>query len=246
MNPSDISPELWAYIESIEAKRPRTMLTHILKYGSITTQELDELYGYKHAPRAARDVEELGIRLIRTRVNVDGRSMTRYMLAPDQIIAGGKSGRRTFPKSLKNALLTRDGEQCQLCRGRFPGNTLQIDHKVPYKVSGDAEGALQPESFMLLCSSCNRAKSWTCEHCENWKTIKDTKICQTCMFASPDRYQHTATSQRRQLTLNWEGKDVQDYDMLNQKASAEGERLEEYVQRILKRRLYSQSTDESL
>jgi hypothetical protein len=57
----EISLELRAYIESIEAKRPKTMLAHILNYGSITTKELDELYGYKHAPRAARDVEEPGI-----------------------------------------------------------------------------------------------------------------------------------------------------------------------------------------
>lgn len=126
VNPPEISLELKAYIESIEAKRPKTMLTHILKYGSITTKELDELYGYKHAPRAARDVEELGIRLIRTRITVDGRSMTRYTLAADQIITDRKGGRRTFPKRLKRALLARDGEQCQLCKGSFPGNTLNL------------------------------------------------------------------------------------------------------------------------
>jgi hypothetical protein len=226
VNPPDISPELRAYIESIEAKRPKTMLTHILKYGSITTNELDELYGYKHAPRAARDVEELGIRLMRTRFTVDGRSMTRYTLAADQIVTGEKKGRRTFPKRLKNALLARDGEQCQLCKGMFPGNTLQIDHKVPYEISGDTEGELQPENFMLLCGSCNRAKSWACEHCENWKVIKDPLICETCMFASSEHYQHIAMSQRRQLTLNWKENEVHEYDTLNKQASIESQKLE--------------------
>lgn len=236
MSSSDISPALRAYIESIEAKRPKTVLTHILKYGSITTKELDELYGYKHAPRAARDVEELGIRVMRTRITIDGRRMTSYTLDPDQIVTGERRGRRAFPKSLKNTLLERDGEQCQLCRGTFPGNTLQIDHRVPYEVSGDNEGELQPENFMLLCGSCNRAKSWACEHCENWKAIKDAVICKTCMFASPDRYDHIAMNRRRQLTLNWKEDEVQDYDKLNRQASQEGQQLEEYVKRILKSR----------
>jgi hypothetical protein len=246
MNPLDISPELQDYIESIEAKRPKTMLTHILKYGSITTKELDELYGYKHAPRAARDVEELGIRLTRTRVTIDGRNITRYTLADDAGVGGRRTGRRTFPKSLKRALLVRDGEQCQLCKGSFPGNTLQIDHKVPYEVSSDGEGELQPEKYMLLCGSCNRAKSWACEHCENWKTIKDATICEACMFASPDHYEHIAASQRRQLTLNWKGDEVQNYDLLSQQANAEGQQLEEYVKRILKSRLNPQSPSQGL
>jgi hypothetical protein len=237
VNQPDISPELRSYIESIEAKRPKTMLVHILKHGSIITKELDELYGYKHAPRAARDVEELGIRLTRTRITQDGRSMTRYTLADDMVVVTGrKGGRRTFPKRLKTALLARDGELCQLCRGTFPGNTLQIDHRVPYEISGDAEGELQSESFMLLCGSCNRAKSWACEHCENWKTIKDPTICKTCMFASPDHYQHIAMTQKRQLTLNWAGEEVQDYDLLSQQANIEGQQLAEYVKHILKNR----------
>ncbi len=236
MSTPEISPELRAYIESIQAKRPKTMLMHILQYGSITTKELDNLYGYKHAPRAARDVEELGIHLIRTRVTVGGRSMTRYTLANDAVVEGRKGGRRAFPKTLKAALLTRDEEKCRLCRGAFPGNMLQIDHRIPYEVSGDVAGVLQPEDFMLLCGSCNRAKSWACEHCENWKITRAAAICETCMFASPDHYQHIAMSQRRQLTLNWEDEEVQEHDMLSQQASSEGQQLDEYVKRILKRR----------
>lgn len=162
--------------------------------------------------------------------------MTRYTLADDIIATGRRGGRRTFPKKLKTALLARDSEQCQLCRGTFPGNTLQIDHRVPYEISGDVEGELQPESFMLLCGSCNRAKSWACEYCENWKTIKDPTICITCMFASPNQYQHIAMTQKRQLTLNWDGEEVRDYDMLNQQADAEGQQLAEYVKHILKNR----------
>ena len=238
MSSPDVSPELREAIEKITAKRPKTVLDHILKHGYITTDELKQMYGYNHPPRAARDVREQGIQLETFGViGPDGRRIAAYKFADKPFIDSKRSGRRALTKKLKTTLLARDGERCQLCKGTFPGNTLQIDHRVPYEVSGESAGELQPESFMLLCGSCNRAKSWACEHCENWKTIKNPTICETCMFASPDSYQHVAMSQRRQLTLNWKGDEVQDYDLLGQQASAEGQQLEEYVKHILKNRL---------
>jgi hypothetical protein len=48
IKPPDISPRLRAYIESITAKRAKTVLTHILEHGYITTDELNQLYHYKH------------------------------------------------------------------------------------------------------------------------------------------------------------------------------------------------------
>jgi hypothetical protein len=54
---------------------------------------------------------------------------------------------------------------------------LQIDHRIPYEVGGDGdESELNPEEFMLLSGSANRAKSWSCEHCENWNTLKDKNL----------------------------------------------------------------------
>ena len=42
---------------------------------------------------------------------------------------------------------------------------LQIDHRVPYEVGGDDKSeTLNPDDFMLLSGSANRAKSWSCEH----------------------------------------------------------------------------------
>ena len=45
------------------AKRPRTVIGHILQHGFITSEELHSIYGYDHPPRAARDVREYGIPL---------------------------------------------------------------------------------------------------------------------------------------------------------------------------------------
>lgn len=55
-------------LESVTAKRPRTVIQHILKNGFITSQELKDIYGYNHPPRAVRDVREYGIPLITYRI----------------------------------------------------------------------------------------------------------------------------------------------------------------------------------
>jgi len=42
IQPPEVSPEFRAYIESITAKRAKTVLTHILEHGYITTDELNQ------------------------------------------------------------------------------------------------------------------------------------------------------------------------------------------------------------
>ena len=49
---------------SVKAKRARTVIDHILENGIITNEELSDMYGYDHPPRAIRDVRENGIPLI--------------------------------------------------------------------------------------------------------------------------------------------------------------------------------------
>ena len=68
-------------LNSVEAKRPRTVIQHILQYGFITSQELKDTYGYNHPPRAIRDVREHGIPLVTYRIEgTDGRSIARISL----------------------------------------------------------------------------------------------------------------------------------------------------------------------
>lgn len=49
---SDYSKEFLELLSSVTAKRPRTVIEHILKHGYITSEELKEAYGYNHPPRA--------------------------------------------------------------------------------------------------------------------------------------------------------------------------------------------------
>lgn len=73
------SPEfarLKQLLDKISNKRARIVIEHILKHGLVTTEELEQQYGYKHPPRAARDVRESGIPLETFRVkNKEGRSI---------------------------------------------------------------------------------------------------------------------------------------------------------------------------
>ena len=39
-----------ALCHSVTAKRPKTVIDHILEHGFITTEELKETYGYNHPP----------------------------------------------------------------------------------------------------------------------------------------------------------------------------------------------------
>ena len=65
--------------QSVTAKRPKAVIDHILQYGFITTEDLKEIYGYNHPPRAARDVREHGIPLETFRVvGSDSRKIAAY------------------------------------------------------------------------------------------------------------------------------------------------------------------------
>ncbi len=51
------------HINAISNKRARIVIDHIMEHGFITTEELENIYGYSHTPRAARDVREAGVPL---------------------------------------------------------------------------------------------------------------------------------------------------------------------------------------
>ena len=110
---------------------------------------------------------------------------------------------------------------------------LQIDHRTPYEIAGDADRrTVQPDDFMLLCGSANRAKSWSCEHCDNWKRIRDPVICRSCYWAYPEDYSHVAMKQIRRLDLIWEDESVSQYDKIRENAAAYGIPLPDLSKRL--------------
>src|SRR5581483_11218638 len=232
------SKEFLELCRSVTAKRPRTVIDHILKHGHISTEELKNTYGYNHPPRAARDVKEHGIPLERfTVVGSDGRKIAAYRFAdPEKIRFRRFSGRTGLSKQIKEKLIEKYGCKCFIYLEEMDKRELQIDHRVPYEVAGDTS-VLNPEDFMLLCGSANRAKSWSCEHCENWKDLKKKEICLSCYSAFPENYTHVAMRQVRRVDLIWQGTEIEQYERLKEDAVAYGKQIPEFVKEIIERAL---------
>jgi len=202
-------------VKAVKAKRPRTVIQHILQNGFVTTEELQSL-GYEHAPRAARDVRELGIPLETIRVsNAEGKSIAAYRFgdptSTDSKLAKS-TGRTVLSKALKKALIDKYGARCFIYSQPMEERLLQVDHRVPYEIGGEGNVA-NIDCYMLLSPSANRAKSWTCEHCPNWEA-KDADFCVRCFWAHPENYTHVAGKEQRQIIITFTGDEIEDYNRL--------------------------------
>jgi hypothetical protein len=213
---SEYTKDFLDLVNSVTAKRPKTVIQHILKYGFITSQELKDKYGYNHPPRAVRDVREYGIPLITYRIQGnDGRSIAAYKFGdPKDVknVLSKTAGRTVLSKTLKQALIQKYGAICFIYLERMDESILQVDHRVPYEIGGEHDEK-DIDYFMLLSPSANRAKSWTCEHCPNW-IEKDKSFCQRCFWAYPESYDHIAGRIEKLVPLIFTGNEIEDYNKL--------------------------------
>ena len=218
-------------IESVRNKRARAVLDEIAKNGTITTEKLKNL-GYNHPPRAARDVRELGFCLITTRVKgSDGRSIGAYSLDVTSTLARArKTGRLALPKKERDSIIERANKKCQLCAGTYD---LQVDHRVPYEVAGETLSH-EENAFMVLDGSCNRKKSWACEHCDNFLQKKDTSVCGSCYWAFPEEHTHVAMQPVRRLEILWVGAETKDFDVFKQQHAPDKRPLPEIAKEALR------------
>lgn len=225
---------------SVTAKRPKTVIDHILEHGFITTEELKEKYGYNHPPRAVRDVRENGIPIETFRVTgSDGRKIAAYRFGEyDKQRVKKLTGRTGLSKKIREALIQKYGCKCFIYLEEVDERELQIDHRVPFEVGGDGDGdELDADDFMLLSASANRAKSWSCEHCENWKGLKDKRVCLSCYWAYPENYTHIAMRQIRRIDLLWEGDEVAIYESLKAQVVSLDQEIPAFVKRIIEQEL---------
>ena len=237
--PDELPADFLALLASVTAKRPKTVIDHILKYGHVTTEELQNIYGYEHPPRAAQDVRDQGIPLETFKVtNAQRRSIAAYRFGDPSAVRGGVlAGRMVIPKEFKKALAELHGKRCGICLTNMESRYLQVDHRIPFQVGGDDQGERRVGDYMLLCGSCNRAKSWSCEHCPNFLKIHDPEICKSCYWASPEGYTHIATLEMRRLDVTWGRSEVEEYDQLSQSAKEAGMVVGDYVKMVIKKQL---------
>lgn len=181
MNNKDLPKDFMEILNNVTAKRARFVIDTILRQGYCSTEDLKK-GGYEHAPRAARDVRELGIPLVTEKMKDSaGKTIAVYKFgdwekAKKKNLLAKTSGRSQLSNKLKDALVERYGSKCHLYGEEYPKRLLQPDHRIPYEIGGDPDDMMNTEYFMLLCPSANRDKSWACEHCPNWEN-KDYKVC---------------------------------------------------------------------
>ena len=220
-------------LESVTAKRPKTVIQHILEHGFITSEELKNTYGYNHPPRAIRDVREYGIPLVTYRVTgSDGRSIAAYKFGDPADVKNNLSkaaGRTVLSKALKQALIEKYGSQCFVYLETMDESILQVDHRIPYEIGGEHDEN-DIDYYMLLSPSANRAKSWTCEHCENWER-KDSSFCLHCFWAHPENYEHVAGKYEKIVSVVFTGDEIEDYHKLV--AISGEEKAQDLIKRLI-------------
>ncbi|EHH4589123.1 HNH endonuclease, partial [Escherichia coli] len=232
--PSDLPEYIYDACLKVTSKRPKTVIIHILKYGLVTTEELEEIYGYAHPPRAARDVRENGIPLKTLTVpsKKTGRMIGAYSFDTDKPVADRIGGRKSFPLKFKGELIKHYGSRSMLTGEIIDPRYLQIDHRIPYEIAGnDAE--LIVDNYMLLDASAQRSKSWSCENCQNFHTDKSVDICSGCFWAFPENYTHVAMVEERRVCISWNGEDVKDFDFIKNEADKRQLSVQDLIKKLI-------------
>ncbi len=220
---------LLARIATVTNKRARFVLESIVKNGSVTTEEINHA-GYDHPPRAVQDAKDLGFRIKRFTVkHTNGRAIAAYTF-DDGELDPTKVGRRALPKKERDAIINRAGAKCQICS--FDRN-LQVDHRIPYEVAGETL-IDQEHPFQVLCGSCNRKKSWDCEHCRNRLDTRDADVCRSCYWADPATYTHVAMHQQRRADVVWSESEIKKFEEIRIEAIRHNRTVSEQINDVLK------------
>jgi hypothetical protein len=226
--------EFAARIKTVTNKRARLVLDRIATNGSITTEELQEI-GYVHPPRARMDAIDLGFPIKTTTIKSrDGKkNIASYSFnITAKLGEKDRRGRLALPKKEREAVITKAGNKCELCGAK---HDLQVDHRVPYQVAGESlKNDAAP--YMALDGSCNRRKSWTCEHCQNFTELHDVEICQQCYWANPQEHKHVAMQPLRRAEIVWEGNDCSAFDKFEARCKRERITLADGLKKLIQLR----------
>lgn len=116
----------------------------------------------------------------------------------------------------------------------IPLETFRVKSSDGRSIAGDIDYLHSNASdYMLLCATCNRAKSWSCEHCPNWQS-QSVKICAQCYWAFPQDYTHIALQEVRRTDIIWEQEEIHLYNKLKETAQEANLTIPDYVKRIIK------------
>lgn len=240
--PSPVDPKIRELAERVIAqganKRAIAVLQVMLDKGQVSTDDIQDM-GYNHPPRAIGDVRDAGIPIVTGSAASQrtGKRMAVYSFGdPDSIQEGRIGGRSALPKKFKQDLLRRYGSIDCITGAKLDERVLQIDHRVPYRIAGDAGlSDHDVEAYMLLDASSQRAKSWSCENCPNMRPeTRLPEVCGTCFWAFPENYKHIATDHVRRTDIAWQGRDVAVHDKLRAIAEAQGTTVPDLIKATMR------------
>lgn len=234
---ADLSDDLVREIIDRTSGRSRLVVEEILQRGYVTTVQLSDM-GYDHPPRAAADVRDRGIPLLTVMKHVGGKRVGHYRF-PDGLsqLDQAASGRVAISRKFRDEVLKHYGVRDSFTGTEVGHREIQIDHRIPYRISGDPIPPLAVDDFMPVSAAMNRAKSWECEACPNWIT-RDAGTCRTCYWAHPEGpYDHVATRSIRRLDLVWTESEVTDFERLHSEADSRGLEIRDAAKRIIARAL---------
>ncbi len=153
--------------------------------------------------------------------------MAEYSLALD--VEAGKTGRLQLPKKERDAVIQASGGKCQLCGAT---HDLQVDHRVPYQVAGESFKGT-PNPYMVLDGTCNRRKSWICEHCPNLLKHKNPETCQSCYWANPDQHTHVAMEELRRVDMVFSGDETKTFDRFRRLAQRQNQSVRDRIKQLM-------------
>jgi hypothetical protein len=241
-NPS-LDVDLIDYIDKVipvASLRARYVIKKILKDGVVNSESIRNR-GYVHGARAVGDVRDQGIPLQTKNIKSSkGKSIAQYTFGKATEIKYHKfGGRVSFPKTLKKTLIEETGLICGISKQKLPIADLQIDHRIPYYISGDISGERNIEDFMLLSRSMQRSKSWACENCKNILEYFKVETCKNCYWASPENYEHIAMKKERRIDLVFSEEETTIFDTIKQLGAKEEISMQDIIKSALES--YAQS-----
>lgn len=236
-NSTEIDPVLLTFIESVRSfcsARALFAIDKILRDGYVTAEELQK-QGYVHGARVIGDVRDNGIPIITKKIKTaSGRSVANYVFGDVADIKQHKvGGRVAFPASFKRKLIEAYGSTCALSNAALSADELQIDHRIPYLISGDNANVRSVDEFMLLSASMQRSKSWACENCENSRRLYIIQNCKSCYWANPDQFTHVALRPERRVDLVFLNGEIFAFDQMKANATELRISIQSYIKKML-------------
>lgn len=104
---------------------------------------------------------------------------------------------------------------------------------MPYQVAGESlKGTSDP--YMVLDGTCNRRKSWICEHCPNLLKHKKVVTCESCYWAYPEEHTHVAMEELRRVDVVFSGEETKAFDKFRRAARKQSESVRDRLKELVR------------